>query len=119
MAEKSPRAIHAWEREGVFPKPIFKLTCENRWYCAAELYGYSKIIKACGLRSGRYADGKKATAMLKHHTFNFQLELRKRLNAKAGDLPTQLKDESEMLQRLRSLRKFKLSKDQIDELIRP
>ena len=119
MIEKSPRAIHAWERQGMFPKPIFKLNDAIRWYCAAELHGYSKIVRACNLRSGRYSEGKKATAVLKHHTFNFQLALRKRLKEDAGSLPQQLKDESEMLQRLRTLKKFKLSKDDLEELIRP
>lgn len=119
MSEKSPRTIHAWEREGNFPKPLFALKDGNRWYCASELYGYSRIIKAVNLRPGRYADGKTATFTLKTHSFQFQSALKKMLKGKLKDVPDKLVDEDDMLKALRRARKIKLSQETIHALIKP
>lgn len=119
LCGKSTRTIHAWERAGVFPKPIFKLGDGVRWYCAAEIHGYRKIIKAVGLRSGRYSDGQARTAVLRQHSFAFQEAVRRLLKEKTGTVPPVLSDEQELLKSMRTRKIFKIEPDELEKLIRP
>ncbi len=118
LSDKSPRAIHKWERLGIFPTPIFRFDEGYRWYCAAEIHGYRHLIRAAGLRSGRYADAEKKTLWLKRNSFDFKAKLQGLLKDRIGMVPTKLVDEDAILKKFAGTKAFKLTEADVVRLIK-
>lgn len=101
----------------MFPSPIFKLSDGYRWYCAAEIHGYSRLVKSAGLRPGRYSEGEKRTIWLKRNTFAFKSKLETILKNRIGEVPRALADEDEIMSALKKEKKLNLTESDVLKLI--
>jgi DNA-binding transcriptional MerR regulator len=119
LCVKSQRTFHLWERKGFFPTPVFDLKNGYRWYCAAEIHGYRRIVQSSGLRSGRYADGKKRTDWLRTTSFAFKSKLEELIKQRLGEVPVKLADEDEILLALSRRERFKMTEKEMLRLIQP
>lgn len=119
MSGKSTRALHRWDNLGKMPTPLFLLNDSVRWYTAAELHGYSRLIKAANIRMGRIKKGE-ITPLDWFHSFalKFRADLKKLLESKLGQFPEALSDEDKMIEALSSRQKFNLTPSEIARLIK-
>lgn len=49
---RSPAAITQWEKRGVSPGPIFKMSDGNRWYTEEEIAVYLRLMEVHGIKQG-------------------------------------------------------------------
>lgn len=94
--------IRKWEREGIIPKPFFKLAGSNRWYSAAELLLYSSTIH-------RMYQYKRDLRSLKLELHKLSVQIRRRYLKVDSTLPQEyiaLKDEVMVAKKFRQ-HKFK------------
>src|ERR1043166_4767149 len=52
MCNRNQQSIRRWQRDKILPAPIFDLNDGKRWYTAAELIGYAKIVRSANIRPG-------------------------------------------------------------------
>ncbi len=52
MCNRSQNCIRRWQRTKILPRPIFDLYDGKRWYTAAELIGYTQIVRQGNIRAG-------------------------------------------------------------------
>ncbi len=72
MCNRSQVCLRKWQRDGILPRPLFDLNDGRRWYTAAELIGYAKII-----REGNVSPGRKSLFAVKEWMWRFRLRLKK------------------------------------------
>lgn len=109
LSEKSPRTFHRWEIEGIFPKPILKLSDACRWYTAAEVNGYSDLVKASGIRNGRNKKGVEPMGQwLRRNSFELQRLIKNHMDKHLDEFPAQLAREEETLKSLAGSKHLKL-----------
>lgn len=118
-AGKTPRAVRRWEEKGMFPKPLFALSDGYRWYSAAEIKAYSRMIKAAGMKMGRLMKGQEPPLQwLKRNAFGAKEILVDLANKEIGKLPQTLDNEDELLASLAKNKKFAPTEAEILALIK-
>jgi len=117
LARRSPRTIHALERKGSLPRPIYRLGDSQRWYTAGELMGYSKLIIAANLRAGRYKGGLRQSDWLKVNSFSFKNKLKETLKVSPELIKTRLDSEDAILYTLSTKNRVKFTERQVLDLI--
>lgn len=118
LSGKSTRTFHRWEIEGIWPKPLIKLADGVRWYSAAEINGYSELVKASGIRRGSVKKGReKMSLWIKRNSFELQRLIRGVMEKKFADFPTQLPNEEATLKALAKSRHISLPHKQFMALI--
>lgn len=120
MAGKHPRTIHGWESRGVFPTPVFKLADGFRWYSAAEINAYSKLIKAAGMRYGVGRPQKGCAPQsdwLRRNSFEVKRQIKQHFDEKYNAFPDRLSDEDKLLQSFAKAPTLQLSDRRFLQLI--
>ncbi len=58
IIERSPQTIMIWEKEGGFPKPMYKLPKGKciRWYSKKQILGIRDLYQKYGRKRGRFFD---------------------------------------------------------------
>jgi hypothetical protein len=52
LTNRVQKSIRQWERDKILPRPIMDANDGKRWYLAAEIMGYVKIVQTSDLRPG-------------------------------------------------------------------
>lgn len=120
MAGKHPRTIHSWESRGVFPTPIFKLVDNYRWYSAAEINAYTKLVKAAGMRYGVGRPRKGMTPQsdwLRRNSFEVKRQIKEHFDKKFDCFPERLSGEDALLKSFAKAPTLQLSDRQFIKLI--
>ena len=72
MCDRTRDTIRRWERTNILPAPIFHVSENARWYTAAELMGYSQIIRTANIKRGE-----KTLLPVMRRTHEFRSKLKK------------------------------------------
>lgn len=93
LTRRHPGTMRSWERRGLLPLPLFEKQIDPmfRYYCAAELMGYARIIN-----SARREVGKAYDKGLKERMHSFRADLKKAMAANPGNLVLKLPDEERL-----------------------
>lgn len=120
LSGKSVRSLHRWDTLGKMPKPLFVLSDGVRWYSAAELKGYARLIRAANIgRMGRLPKNQEPPLEWFHRfASQFRKDLKKLLDEKLGDFPERMSDEDALVESLSRKKKFTLSPSELNQLIK-
>jgi DNA-binding transcriptional MerR regulator len=106
--------LRKWEREGILPRPFFKLAGANRWYSPAELMLYTREIQA------HYQTKDRDLKSLRQKLADLSVQIRKDYTKKVNlpDAWTKLSNEDKIQKTFETENfKDKLSKENYEEVM--
>jgi hypothetical protein len=73
IIDRTPQTITMWEKQGVFPRPMYKLPSGKctRWYSKNQILGIQKIYKEVGPTKSRHFDKERFFSEVKRNFFIF------------------------------------------------
>lgn len=73
---RTPQVVICWEKEGVFPTPMYVVSNEKkRWYSRAQILGIQQILYKQKITKGRFFDRGKFLGEVRERFTKFDLEV--------------------------------------------